>query len=328
MVFPASRAMNRRPLGHTGVEVTELGFGGGPIGNLYRAVDDDVAARTVEAAWAAGVRYFDTAPHYGLGLSEVRLGAALSGQPRDEFVVSTKVGRLLVANPQPTGTDLSNAFDVPDTFSRVRDYTADGVMRSIDASRQRLALDRIDIALIHDPEGDMDAAVGLAVPALVSLRDRAVVGAIGVGANTIDALERFVRETDIDVIMLAGRWTLLERGAAGLLDLCVERQVSVLAAAPFNSGLLAQPWPPDDAPYNYGPAPAELLGRVREMAQACGVHGDVLPHAALRFPLRHPAVVGVVVGMATPEQAATNASWATTPVADGLWHDLDRLALV
>ncbi|MCC8247130.1 aldo/keto reductase [Saccharothrix luteola] len=315
-----TRELPRRPLGTTGVTVTELGFGAAPIGNLYRARPDDVAHAVIEAAWAEGVRYFDTAPHYGLGLSERRLGAALAGRPRDDYVISTKVGRLLEPNPAPTGSDLAHGgFDVPDDQVRVRDYSADGVLRSIDASLRRLGVDRIDIVLVHDPDDHVDQALTEAVPALVALREQGVVRAVGLGMNQWQAPLRAVRETDVDVIMVAGRWTLVDRTAAPLLDACAERGVSVLAAAPYNSGLLARPWPPDDAYFDYGPAPADVLAVARSWAGTCERHGTTLPHAAMAFPLRHPAVASVVTGLGAVDHVRAAADRIREPVPEGLW---------
>lgn len=315
--------MQRRKVGRTSVEVTELGFGGAPVGNLFTATPDEDAQAAVHAAWDGGVRYFDTAPHYGLGLSERRLGAALAGKPRADFTVSTKVGRLLVENPAPTGSDLAaGGFDVPDTSMRVRDYSADGVRRSIDSSLGRLGLDRVDIVLIHDPEDYMDDALRKAMPALVELREQGVIGAVGAGMNFWAPLLRFVTETDVDVVMVAGRWTLADRGAAPLLDACEARDVSVLAAAPFNSGLLSRPWPPDGAHFDYGPAPADVLARARALASACERHGVQLPHAAMQFPLRRPGVASVVAGMRTGAHARTDVAWATEPLPADLWADL------
>lgn len=310
-------------IGRTGVEVTELGFGAAPIGNLYERLTDEQAAATVGAAWDAGVRYFDTAPHYGLGLSERRLGAALANHPRDHYVLSTKVGRLLVRNASPCGSDLAAGFAVPDAFTRVRDYTADGVRRSLDASLNRLSTDHVDIALVHDPESHMDDALRAAVPALVELRDQGVIRAVGVGMNFWRPLARFVDETDVDVVMLAGRWTLLDRSGEPLLDRCGERGVAVLAAAPFNSGLLAHPWPPDGAPFNYREAPPNVLQRARVLARICDQQGISLPHAAIRFALRHPAVAAVVAGTGTVEQAESAAAWAGRELPDEIWMLLD-----
>ncbi len=190
--------MTGRQIGRTSVEVTELGFGAAQIGNLYVEVDDDTAGAAVDAAWAAGVRYFDTAPHYGLGLSEARLGAALAGRPRADFVVSTKVGRLLVPKPSPNGFDLAEAgFAVPDLLARVYDYSRDGVRRSLEASLARLGMDRVDIVYVHDPDDYLDVAISEAIPALAELRDSGVIGAVGAGMNFWQPLLRLVTEGDL-----------------------------------------------------------------------------------------------------------------------------------
>jgi D-threo-aldose 1-dehydrogenase len=308
------------------VQVTELGFGAAPIGNLYRAVSEVEARAAIDAAWSAGVRYFDTAPHYGLGLAERRLGAALADRPRDDFAISTKVGKLLVPNPKPEGSELTrNGFDVPDDWLRVVDFSADGVRRSIENSLERLGMDRIDIALVHDPQLDLDAAVGESVPALLDLRDQGVVSAVGVGANHVHEAARFVDETDIDVVLLAGRWTLLDRSAGGFLDDCAAGGVSVLAAAPFNSGLLAAEWPEDDAHFDYVSVSPSRLAHARAYAQVCRDLGDVLPHVALNFPLRHPAVASVVAGIASAREATKNANWITAPVGEDLWRAIDAV---
>ncbi|GGU73292.1 aldo/keto reductase [Lentzea flava] len=309
------------------VAVSRLGFGAAPIGNLYREVSDEEAFGAVEAAWQTGVRYFDTAPHYGLGLSERRLGVALSGRPRDEYVISTKVGRLL----EPfdgEGMD-DEGFAVPRHFRRVRDYSADGVRRSIESSLERLDTDRVEIVYIHDPDDYWEVAVGEAYPALEELRSQGVVGAIGVGMNQWEMPERFVRETDIDVVMLAGRYTLLEQPSlASFLPLCVERGVSVVACGVFNSGLLSKPEVPADAKYNYETAPPELVMRARSIAQVCGRHGVTLPQAAIQFPLGHPAVVSVVIGSRTAEQMTANAAHFSAEIPADLWAELKELNLL
>lgn len=322
-----ARLMRASRIGATRVEVTELAFGGAPIGNLYSAVSEDSAHATVQAAWRGGVRYFDTAPHYGLGLSERRLGAALSAYPRSEYAVSTKVGRLLAANPVPTGSDLATGgFDVPDDLCRVRDYSRDGVLRSVEASLHRLGMDYLDIVYVHDPEDHMDAALDEALPTLAELRGQGLIGAIGAAMNFVEPLRRIVAASDVNVVLVAGRWTLLDRSAAPLLADCAQRGVSVVAAAPFNSGLLARPWPADDGRFDYLPASAALLDWARALATACQRHAVSLPHAALRFPLRHGAVACVLAGMRTPEEAATDAGWATSPLPDGLWSELGEPA--
>ena len=319
--------MRRWSLGRTEVSVTELGFGAAPIGNLYRAIDDQTASLAVTTAWEGGIRYFDTAPHYGLGLSERRLGAALRERPRGEFSISTKVGRLLVPNPAPTGSDLENGgFAVQDALIRRRDYSRDGVLRSLDSSMQRLGLDRVDIVYVHDPEEYMEPALRTAVPALVEQREQRVIGAVGVGMNFVEPLRRFVAESDIDAVMVAGRWTLVDRSAAPLLDDCLERNVAVVSAAPFNSGLLSRSQPPDDAHFDYGPAPADVLANARACADACIARGTTLPTAALQFPLRHSAVRTVVAGMRTADQCTLNLEWAAEEIDERLWSELPGAA--
>ncbi len=277
----------------------------------------------VAAAWDGGIRYFDTAPHYGLGLSERRLGAALSEYPRTEFTLSTKVGRLLVPNDTPTGSDLeTGGFAVEDTLRREYDYSRDGVLRSLEASLDRLGVDRIDIVYVHDPEDHMPAALEHAIPTLIGLRDEGVIGAVGVGMNLVAPLRRFVAESNVDVIMVAGRWTLIDRSAGQLLKECVDRGVAVVAAAPFNSGLLSSTEPPDDANFDYGPAPPQVLAAARECASACAAHSTTLPAAALQFPLLHPAVCTVVAGMRTADQSALNLEWASAKIDRQLWSAL------
>lgn len=307
----AKRRVNDR------LTVTELGFGAAAIGNLARPVDDDTARRAVDTAWACGVRYFDTAPHYGLGLSERRLGRALADRPRDDYVVSTKVGRLLEPNPAPTGSDLAiGGFAVPDDTRRRLDYSADGVRRSLDDSLGRLGLDRVDIVYVHDPDdpADLDEAIRSGIPALVRLREQGVIGALGAGMNFVAPLRRIVRECDVDIVMLAGRYTLIDRRGEPLVDECGERGVSVAAAAPFNSGLLARPEPPDDAQFDYGPAPRELIEQARAMARCCEAGGVTLPHAALRFPLGHDAVSSVVVGLRTEAHVRDACMWCASAI--------------
>jgi D-threo-aldose 1-dehydrogenase len=314
-------------VGRTGVPVTGLGFGAASIGNLYKVVPDEDAAAAVEAAWDRDVRYFDTAPHYGLGLSERRLGAVLAGHPRDEYVISTKVGRLLVANPGGEDRrDLDNGFDVPATLRRHWDFSADGVRRSLDESMARLGVDRIDIALIHDPEESDQPETALAVgyAALDELRAQGVIGAVGVGSKQVQILHRFVTETELDTIMLAGRYTLLEQPALDeLLPACEKHGVSVLNVGVFNSGLLAREWPEDGGKYEYGDAPPELVERARRIAAVCREHGTSLPHAALAFAGAHPTVASVVVGAGRPAHMIRNAELAAAPLPPAaLWVDL------
>jgi D-threo-aldose 1-dehydrogenase len=312
-----------RRLGRSTVAVTPLGLGCAPLGNLYVEIGDEQATATVDAAWDAGVRFFDTAPHYGLGLSERRLGAALRGRPRDEYVVSTKVGRLLVANPAGAGQRDDGMFEVPGDLRREWDFSARGVLRSFEQSLERLGLDRVDVLFIHDPEDHADAAVREAYPALHELRSQGVVGAIGVGSCNWQVIQRFVVETELDVVMLAGRYTLLEQPALDtLLPACLERGVSVLNVGVFNSGLLAVDRPHEGLPYEYGPVPPEVLSRAQAIADVCARHATPLPAAALAFATAHPAVAAVATGAQSPEQVRRNAELFASPPPASLWSDL------
>lgn len=294
-------------------------LGAAQIGGLYSAVDEATAHDTLQAAWDLGVRRFDTAPHYGAGLSERRLGAFLQNLPRNSFILSTKVGRLLVDTDEDTEGVAS--FYGGDRKRRVLDYSADGVRRSLDESLQRLGLDRIDIALIHDPDEHMDQAVGAAYPALHELRRQGVLASVGAGMNHTAPLTRIVCETDVDTVMLAGRYTLLDRSAEiELLPACVDRGVSVIAAGVFNSGLLADPKP--GATYDYAEAPAEVLARARQMQAACAGYGVPLRAAALQFALAHPAVTTVAVGVRTAAQVRDNLDLLQHSVAPALWEEL------
>ncbi|WP_433131402.1 aldo/keto reductase [Micromonospora sp. CA-240977] len=320
-----ARALPRRPR----VRLTELGFGAAQGGNLYRGTTDEEFAAAVDAAWEAGVRYYDTAPHYGLGLSERRLGAALRHRPRDEYVVSSKVGRILVPSPENAHLRDSEGFDVPATHRRVWDFSRDGVLRSIEASLERSGLDRIDIVYLHDPDDHWEQAAYEAVPALVDLREQGVVGAIGAGMNQSAMLARFVRETDVDVMMCAGRYTLLEQGAADdLLPAAEERGVGVVIAGVYNSGLLSRDQPPADAVYNYQQAPAELIERARRIAAVCETYGVTLPQAALAFVRRRPAVVSTVVGVRTEGQVTETVRRSAVAVPEELWAALTAAGLL
>lgn len=316
--------MEQHAIRATAAMVTALGFGGASVGNLYQETTDQEAAAAVDRAWAGGIRYFDTAPHYGLGLSERRLGAALRDRPRELFAISTKVGRMLEPNPQPGGSDLAaGGFAVPDTLRRRFDFGAAAVRPSLEDSLERLGLDRMDLVYVHDPDDHVDEALAGAIPELLRTRDEGLVGAVGVGMNQWQAPLRMVRETDIDMVMLAGRWTLLDRSGQPLLDECAARGVAVVAAAPFNSGLLARAWPPDGAFFDYRPAPPQVLARARALAAVCEQHGISLPDAAIQFPLRHPAVVSVVSGMRTGEQVVSTLARFATAVPDQAWTELD-----
>ncbi|MEU7413521.1 aldo/keto reductase [Streptomyces sp. NPDC042638] len=314
------------PLGRSGVEVTPLGFGAAALGNLYTPVTDEQARAAVRAAWECGIRYFDTAPHYGLGLSERRLGAALREYDRSRYTVSTKVGRRLVP-ADGTGDDLADGFAVPATHRRVRDFTADGIRRTLEASLDRLGLDRVDVVYLHDPDDHVEQALREGYPALERLRAEGVVGAIGVGMNQAGTLTRFVRDTDVDVVLCAGRYTLLDGSAAtGLLPEALRRGVSVVVGGAFNSGLLADPTP--RSTYDYVPAPRELLDRALRIKEVTERHGTTLRAAALAFASAHPAVVSVLAGARSEAEIRDCAQQFATPVPDACWRELRDTGLL
>jgi D-threo-aldose 1-dehydrogenase len=307
------------PLGRTGLRVSQMVFGGAPIGGLYAPVSEETAAEALEAAWAAGIRAFDTAPHYGVGLSERRIGAFLAGRPRAQFVLSTKVGRRLVTAPGDVqGAD---GFYGTPQLARVRDYSRDGVLAALEDSLHRLRTDRIDIALIHDPDDHAEQALDGAYAALDRLRAEKVIRAVGVGMNQAGLLQWFVERADLDCVLVAGRYSLLDASAAAtLLPACQQRGVAVLAAGIFNSGILADPRP--GATYDYAPAPDGLLERAQRIRAVCARHGVPIGAAALHFVLRHPAVTAVVAGARSADEVIEDVRWLTAAVPDGLFRDL------
>ncbi|MFF7855244.1 aldo/keto reductase [Streptomyces sp. NPDC007904] len=316
--------MNR--LGRSGVEVTALALGTSGIGNLYTEVGEEEAHAAVRAAWQRGIRSFDTAPHYGIGLAERRLGAALRGYPRERYTVSTKVGRRL----EPTdagGDDLAHGFAVPATHRRVWDFSADGVRRTLEASLDRLGLDRVDVVYLHDPDDHAEQAFREAYPALERLRAEGVVGAIGAGMNQAAMLTRFVRDTDVDAVLCAGRYTLLDQGAlTELLPAARERGTSVVIGGAFNSGLLADPRP--GAAYDYARAPAGLLDRALRLKEAAERHGTTLRAAALAFCSAHPAVASVLVGARSAAEVHDCADQFAATVPAALWRELRDTGLL
>lgn len=319
---PAMSWRTPRRLGRRGPKVTGLGLGCAPLGNLFAAVSEDAASATVEAAWEAGVRYFDTAPLYGHGLSERRLGAALRGRARGDYVLSTKVGRLLVASDGAAPPSIfTDAGDLSPTF----DFSRDGVRRSLEQSLERLGTDHVDVVFVHDPDDHEDEALQGAFPALVELRDEGVVTAIGAGMNQAGMLERLVERVDLDCTLLAGRYTLLDRsGAHQLLPLCARRGVGVVLGGVFNSGVLADPRP--GAHFDYLDATDDVLVRAREMRRLCESSGVALPAAALRFAMAHPAVTTVLVGARTAGEVTDDVGYAETPIDSALWAELAHVA--
>ncbi|WP_449351932.1 aldo/keto reductase [Streptomyces shaanxiensis] len=316
----------RRRLGRSGVEVTPLALGTSGIAGLYTPVPEEQAYEAVRAALRRGIRhFFDTAPHYGLGLAERRLGAVLRGLPRDTYTVSTKVGRRLEPS-DAGGDDLAHGFAVPATHRRVWDFSADGVRRGLEASLERLGLDRVDVVLLHDPD-DHEESFHEAYPALERLRSEGVVGAIGAGMNQTAMLTRFVRDTDVDVVLCANRHTLLDHGAAAeLLPAALDRGVSVLVGGVFNSGLLADPRP--GVTYDYAAAPAALLERALRIKEAAERHGTSLRAAALAHCAAHPAVAAVLVGARSAAEVDDCADRFAEPVPDALWEDLRATGLL
>ncbi|MEO6532587.1 MAG: aldo/keto reductase [Pseudolysinimonas sp.] len=312
-----------------GLQLTELGLGAAQFGNLGRETTDEQAAGAVSAAWSGGVRYFDTAPHYGLGLSERRLGKLLRELPRDEYLVSSKVGRLLVPSPETADRLDDDGFVVPAATRRSWDFSRDGILRSLESTLERTGLDSIDIVYLHDPDDHLEQALGEGIDTLIELREQGVVRAVGAGMNQSAALAALIRAADVDLVMLAGRYTLLEQGAADdLLPLALERGVGVVIAGVYNSGLLSSRRPASGAKYDYQDAPAELIARANAIADVCEAHGVSLPEAALAFPLLHPAVVSVVVGVRDAPQMTGNLERYTATVPEALWSDLHVAGLL
>lgn len=306
-----------------------IGYGAANIGNLYRALSDEVAWEILQTAWDRGIRYFDTAPHYGLGLSERRLGEFLRTKPRDQFILSTKVGRLLRPNPEGVGTlDMAHDFAVPADLKRVSDLSASGILESVEESLERMGLDRFDVLFLHDPEKadvpePLDERLDAALTALARMRDHGSVRAVGVGSMSTDALLASAQSGLVDVLMVAGRYTLAEQPAlAEVIPACREHGVGIVNASVFNSGLLAREYPEADARYEYGGVPAVLLERVQAIAEVCREYGTSLPAAALQYTLRNDTVKTVVVGSSRPEQLAQNVDRMNESIPEQLWTTL------
>jgi D-threo-aldose 1-dehydrogenase len=282
-----------------------IGLGTAPIGGLYAPVDDETARATLERAWELGVRTFDTAPFYGSGVAERRLGAFLAGKPRDEFFVSTKVGRLL----GPDAHDWEGAYF---------DFSPEAVLRSLDESLERLGLDRVDVALVHDPDDHYDDALRGAFPTLRRLRDEGVVGAIGAGMNQTAMLVRFARAADPDCFLVAGRWTVLDRSAGDeLLPLCAERGIGVIAGGVFNSGVLA-----GGHTFDYTTAPPDVVARVAALRATCARHDVPLEAVAVQFPDRHPVITQVLVGCRTADEVTADVRLSEVEIPEALWEEL------
>lgn len=325
-------------LGNGGLTFTELGFGTAPIGNLFKAVSDDEAHAVLEAAWAGGVRYFDTAPLYGLGLSETRLNRFLRDKPRDAYVLSSKIGRLLRAVPPDQRDGFGKWVDVP-ARKEVFDYSYDGVMRSLEFSLERLGVERIDILYAHDLDifthGSREAMLARleefiagAYRALVDLRDQGVIRAFGGGINEVEPCLWLMERCDIDIFLLAGRYTLLEQEAQErLMPLCQERGVGIVIGGPYNSGILAT-GPRPGAHWNYAPAPDWVMEKAGRLQAVCESFGVRLVDAAFQFPLKHPAVVSVIPGGQGLGEMASNLHAAKAVIPQALWEALRAEGLI
>ena len=323
------------------INLTELGFGSAPLGNLFAPVPETQATATLDAAWDGGIRYFDTAPLYGLGLSESRLNAFLRGKPRADYVVSTKVGRLLKVAPPDKRTGIGKFFDTP-SRKEVFDYSYDGVFRSLEDSLERLGLDHVDILLVHDIDVFTHGSAAVrdhhietlmkrgsgGYDALIKLRDQKVVKAIGAGVNEQAACQTLAERGDFDMFLLAGRYTLLEQEPlAALLPLCEKRGIGIILGGAYNSGILATGAKPG-ALYQYDPAPPDILERVSRIEKVCAANGVKLVEAALRFPLMHKAVVTVIPGASKPEEVLRNSQTLAANIPAKLWADLKAAGLM
>ncbi|MEM6614988.1 MAG: aldo/keto reductase [Pseudomonadota bacterium] len=325
-------------LGNGGLSFTELGFGTAPLGNLYRAISEDDAQAILDLAWERGVRYYDTAPLYGFGLAETRLNHFLRDKPRDEYVLSTKIGRLLKATAPDKRDGFGKWFDVP-ARNEVFDYTYDGVMRSIEFSLERLGVDRIDMLFAHDidlfnrgSQELVDAAIeelmASGYKAFLELRDQGVIKAFGAGVNEWQVCQTLAERGDFDIFLLAGRYTLLEQEALDtFLPLCEERGIGIVVGGPYNSGILAT-GPREGAYYNYDPAPPEILERVSRIQEVCEREGVKMVNAAFHFPLLHPQVLSVIPGGQGVDEMRANAVAAHEVIPNSLWDVLKAEGLL
>lgn len=314
----------RRRLGTSRAEVDIVGLGTGPLGNMFAPLDEQGCASTVDAALTNGIKTFDTAPHYGLGLAETRLGRLIHDK-RDEVVVITKVGRMLDPAPPGWEGEPNELFIVPPTHKRRWDFSAQGVRQSIEGSLERLGTSKVDIVLLHDPENHMDQAIREGIPALAELRAAGVVDAIGVGTKDSACLARCIETGLLDVALMAGRYTLLHQGAIqDVFPAAAKTGTSILMASVFNSGLLASHEVKDNIMYDYRPAPPEIIARARAIAAICERFDTTLPAAAMQFPLCHQSVAGLIVGARTASEVETDIGFLERPIDPDFWKVLQK----
>jgi len=332
-----ARARHWDRIGNGGVTVTELGFGSGPLGNLFRAIPEAESQALLARSWEAGVRYYDTAPLYGLGLAETRLNPFLRGKPRDSYVLSSKIGRTFRATTADKRDGIGKWFDVP-SRNEVLDYSYDAVFRSVEFSLERLGVDRIDILYAHDLDvfslgtaaaRDMrlEEFIAGGYRALLRLRDEGVIKAFGAGVNEWEACQWMMDRGDFDIFLLAGRYTLLEQGALGFLNRAKAKGLGVVIGGPYNSGVLAT-GPKAGATFNYDVAPQSVLDRVARLQAVCDRHGVRMIDAAFQFPLRHPAVISVIPGSASVAEIDGNVAAASAEIPAALWADLQTEGLL
>lgn len=313
-------------IGRTSLRVTRLGLGGAPLGGLFQQVRDDSALATIRRAFELGINFFDTAPLYGHGKSETRMGEGLAGTSADSRVIATKVGRVL--NAAAPGEQQKDEYDNPAPFQPVFDFSYEGVMRSFNESLKRLQLDRVNILHIHDPDDHYEQAIRSAFPALNQLRREGRIQAVGAGMNQSEMLVRFAREGNFDCFLLAGRYTLIDHtGLKELLPLCVKKQISIIIGGPYNSGILAT-GARSGAKFNYADAPADILEKVRKVEEVCLRHRVPMKAAALQFPLAHPAVAAVIPGVRSVAELEENFRLISEPIPGDFWTDLRKRRLL
>ena len=320
-------------LGSSGLKATRLGLGAGPLGGMFTPITDEVAAAALDGAWESGIRLFDTAPFYGYGRSERRVGRMLAERPRDEFVLTTKVGKLLredatVKAEQFAGPGGTNLFAEAPDLNVEYDYSGEGAKRSLEESLERLGLDRVDHLSVHDPDDFYEEAIDGALPAMAELRSQGVISSIGIGINQAELLERFVRNADLDTVLLAGRYSLLDQSAlsTGLFEAVEERNTAIMLGGVYNSGVLAKPEP--GATFNYTTAPTEMITKAQAIQTVCTRYDVPLMAAAIQFPLANPAITVVLTGVRSPEEIEENVRMFSHPIPTDLWAELRAEGLI